>query len=366
MKKRIAYILAVVMVLGLLAGCGGNQKPQNDSTPNSNASQENNDAPANTGTDSAPEQTYTMRIGHILDTESIRHRYLTQFKEIVEEKTNGGIQVEIYPSAQLGSDDELIEQVKNGALEGYSGSSIDTVIPAYNIYSMPFLFANVDEAAAVMNSDWGRNLAKNANENGIEILATGTAGMRVLTNNVRPVHTPEDLKGMKLRTPSWDVTIKTFNDALGVNCTSIAYNETYMALKTNVADGQENPWVYIVNPKFYEVQKYATDLNWNLTLEYFPVNLAWYNTLPAEYQQIIRDAAEETMLLSNQWNKDEEQGYIDLCAEYMEITYLTDEERAMFVDATSSVYDYYMSENLFTQSDMDEIHAIINDFNTAG
>lgn len=364
MKKRIAYILSAVVVLGLLAGCGGGkQGAASSGTPQGNNA--SSSASGSGTTTPQPDKTYTMRIGHILDTESIRHRYLSEFKKIVEEKTNGGIKVEIYPSAQLGSDDELIEQVKNGSLEGYSGSAIDTVIPAYNIYSMPFLFANVDEAAAVMNSEWGLELAKKANENQVEILATGTAGMRVLTNNVRPVHTPDDLKGMKLRTPSWDVTIKTFNDALGVNCTSIAYNETYMALKTNVADGQENPWVYIVNPKFYEVQKYATDLNWNLTLEYFPVNLTWYNDLPAEYQQIIREAATETMLLSNQWNKDEEQGYIDLCAEHMDITYLTDEERAMFVEATSSVYDYYMSENLFSQADMDEIHSIIDAFNAS-
>lgn len=348
MKKLIALTLAVVMAIGLLAGCG-----KNDDTPGGD----------NTESSDKPEKTYTMRIGHILDTESIRHRYLEGFKEEVEEKTDGGIKVEIFPSAQLGSDDELIEQVKNGSIEGYSGSAIDTVVPAYNIYSLPFLFANVDEAAAVMNSDWGKKLAKKANENNVEILATGTAGMRVLTNNIRPVHTPDDLKGMKLRTPSWEVTIKTFSDVLGVSCTSIPYNETYMALKTNVADGQENPWVYIVNPKFYEVQKYATDLNWNLTLEYFPVNLAWFNSLPEKYQQIVRSAAETWMLYSNEANKEEEQGYIDLCAQYMEINYLTDEERAAFVDATAPVYEYYMGTGLITQADRDEIAKVIADYN---
>lgn len=355
MKKVISLAMACVLALSLVAcGNGGN---------NSAATSQTN---ANAGTSAAesskPKKTYTMRIAHILDTDSIRHKSLEMFKEAVEEQTNGGIKVELYPSAQLGSDDELVEQVKNGTIEGYRGSAIDTVIPEYNVYSMPFLFANVDEAAAVMASDWGKELANKSEVNNVKILATGTGGMRVLTNNLRPVSTPDDMKGMKLRTPSWEVTIKTM-EALGANCTSIAYNETYMALKTNVADGQENPWVYIVEPKFYEVQKYATDLNWNLTLEYFPVNLTWYNSLPAEYQQIITEAAEECMLYNNEENKKLEQSYIDTCAEAMEITYLTDDQRQLFVDATQSVYDYYMSNGLFTQADMDEIKSVIADFN---
>lgn len=341
MKKLISLVLALAMTLALVA-CGAQE-----TTP-----------PAEGGEAEAPAQTYNMLIAHILDTGSIRHQSLEMFKKTVEEKTNGGITVQLSPSAQLGTDDELVEQVKNGAIQGYRGSAIDTVIPEYNFYSMPFLFANADEAVAVMNSDWGKEWASNSEVNNVKILSTGAGGFRVLTNNKRAVHTPADMQGIKLRVPSWDVTIRTM-DALNVDCTSIAYNETYMALKTNVADGQENPWVYIVEPKFYEVQKYATALNWNLTLEYFPVNLEWFNSLPAEYQEIVVSAAEECMQWFNEQNVAMEQGYIDTCAEHMEITYLTDEEHQQFVDATASVYDHYISTGLFTQADLDEVRSII-------
>ena len=91
---------------------------------------------------------------------------------------------------------------------------------------MPFLFANVDEAIAVMNSEWGQNWAKASEKNGTIVLATGACGFRNLTNSKRVVKTPADLNGIKLRVPSWEVTIKTM-EALGVSCTSIAYNETY-------------------------------------------------------------------------------------------------------------------------------------------
>lgn len=313
---------------------------------------------ANGSAESASGKTYLMRIGHIEDATSVRHQSLELFKKTVEEKTNGNVKVEIYPSAQLGGDDELVEQVKNGSIEGYRGSAIDFVIPEYNIYTMPFLFANVDQAVVVMKSDWGKKLAEKSENNNVKILATGAAGMRVLTNNVRPVHTPADMKGMKLRTPSWEVTILTMT-ALGANCTSIAYNETYMALKTGVADGQENPWPYIYTPKFYEVQKYASDLNWNLTLEYFPCNLDWFNSLPEDYQRIISNAAEECMDYTVAQLKEQTQKYVDTCSKYMEITYLTNEERQLFVNATASVYQHYIETGLFTQTDLDEIRKVI-------
>ena len=348
MKKILSLALALVMILAL-AACG--QEPGSSTASADSGSQ-------NASTSAKPDKTYTLRIGHILDTESIRQQYLERFAKEVEEKTNGGIKVEIYPSAELGTDDELIEQVKNGSIEGYSGSAIDTNIPDYNFYSMPFLFANVDEAIAVMNSEWGQNWAKASEKNGTIVLATGACGFRNLTNSKRVVKTPADLNGIKLRVPSWEVTIKTM-EALGVSCTSIAYNETYQALKTGVADGQENPWAYIVSPKFYEVQKYATVLNWNLTLEYFPINKAWFDALPADYQKIVKDAATSAMEWFNQANKDAEKGYIDLCAQYMEITELTPEEHQAFVDATASVYDYYIQKGLFTQQDLDTVRGII-------
>ena len=345
MKRFLALIFALMTVVATV-GCGAQEAPSGSSDP------------ANSASGESPEKTYTMRIGHILDTDSLRHQSLEMFAKEVKEKTNGGIDVQLFPSAQLGTDDELVEQVKNGALEGYRGSAIDTVIPEYNFYSMPFLFANADEAVAVMNSDWGKKWAEHSSVNNVKILSTGVGGFRVLTNNKHAVHTPADMQGIKLRVPSWDVTIRTM-EALGVDCTSIAYNETYMALKTNVADGQENPWVYIVEPKFYEVQKYATALNWNVTLEYFPINLEWFNSLPTEYQEILLSAAEDCMNWFNEKNVEMEQGYIDTCAQSMEITYLTDEEHQQFVDATASVYDYYIETGLFTQADLDEVRSII-------
>ncbi len=310
------------------------------------------------------EESYTMRIAHILDVGSIRHQYLEQFKAEVEEKTDGNITIQLFPSAQLGSDDELIEQVKNGSIEGYSGSAFDTTVPEYNIYSMPFLFASTEEAAAVMASEWGENLASKSEVNGIKMISTGTAGMRVMTNSKKPIYSPADLRGLKLRTPSWEVTIKTM-EALGANTQSIPFNETYMALKNGVADAQENPWVYIVEPKFYEVQEYATDLNWNLTIECFELNLDWYNSLPEEYQVIIKEAAMSAMDFNNEQNRILEKEYIAVCEEAMEITYLTPEQRQAFVDATQSVYDFYIETGLFEQSDIDTIRSTIAEFNAS-
>jgi len=123
----------------------------------------------------------------------------------------------------------------------------------------------------------GERIAQTAEANGLKILATGDGGgLRNITNNVRPITSPDDLKGLKMRTPPITSIIKIM-EALGANPVSIPYAETYMALKTGVADGQENPFINIATMKFHEVQKYMTVVNYQFHPETFPVSLTWFN-----------------------------------------------------------------------------------------
>lgn len=308
---------------------------------------------------SAKGKQYTLRLGHNLSTESIRHSTSETFKRIVEKETNGGIKVEIYPSAQLGADDEMVEQVKLGTIEAVRSSAIDNVVPEYRIYSMPFIFATTDEALAVIKSDFGKQLAKKSEKNGIKILATGVGGgMRVITNNVRPIRTPSDMKGLKMRTPAWETTIATMK-CLGANVVSIPYNDTYMALKTNVADGEENPWVYIVEPKFYEVQKYASEVNWQFTHECLYVNLAWYKSLPANYQKILEDAATVAFNENDKLYADQYRSCYDICKAHMQIYTPTNAELQQFKDVVKPVYQSNIDKGLFTWDDVAKVKDII-------
>ena len=115
------------------------------------------------------------------------------------------------------------------------------------------------------------------------MLAVGDGGSRQITNNIRPVRTPADMKGLKIRTPPLESIIKAM-EALGASAVSIPYGDTYMALKTNVADGQENPLANIGDMKFQEVQKYMTMIDYQFHPEPFDVNLDFFNSLPVDLQ----------------------------------------------------------------------------------
>lgn len=300
-----------------------------------------------------------MKIGHSHGTETPRHKSLLKFKELVETKTNSEIKVEIYPSGQLGKEAEMLEQVKLGTIQGTRGGSFEDAAPELLIYTMPFLFENVDGIEKITLGPMGEKIAENSKKNGIIILATGDAGgFRHITNNVRPIKSPADMKGLKLRTPPIESIIKTM-EALGANPVSVPYVETYMALKTGVADGQENPYINIASMKFHEVQKYLTVVNYQFHPDPFFVCLDWYNSLSPEYQKVLKESAAEMMKLSNELNKKANEEAFAKISEQLEVYELSAKERQVFIDKVQPVYKYYIDKGLFTMKDIEEIRAAV-------
>ena len=292
-------------------------------------------------------------------TEKIpRHLAFVKFKELVEEKSGGRIKVEIYPQGQLGTEAEITEQVKMGTIQATVGGSFEAVAPELLIYTMPFLFSKIDGLHKVTRGPIGEKIAKAAEKNGFIILATGdSGGFRNLTNNVRPITKPADMKGLKMRTPPIETIIKAM-EALGANPVSIPYVEVYMALKTGVADGEENPYINIANMKFHEVQKYMTVVNYQWHPAPFAFSLKWYNSLSADLQKIVKDAAKEVMVYNDELSDKQTGEAYDAIKGSMEVNTLTDEQRQPFIDALQPVYDYYIKKGLFKQEDLDEIRHV--------
>ncbi|GAI23030.1 unnamed protein product, partial [marine sediment metagenome] len=204
-----------------------------------------------------------------------RHMSLLVFKQLVEKNSDGAIVVEIYPAGQLGTEGEMTESVKLGTLEATRGGSFDIVAKELSVYMMPFLFKSPEDFVVIARGPIGDEIAEHGLEESVAIVATGDAGgLRQWTNNVRPITSPEDIKGLKMRTPPIESIIKIM-EALGANPVSIPYAELYMALKTGVADGEENPLVNIGDKKFYEVQKYITMSNYQIHPDPFFVNAEW-------------------------------------------------------------------------------------------
>ena len=297
-----------------------------------------------------------IKVGHSMPTETPRHQSLLKFEELVEANSNGELQVEIYPSGQLGNESEMIEMLKLGSLEVFRGGVFEAQTPKVVLYTMPFLFNTTEEIYKITRGPIGEKIANSAEERGLKVLATGDGGgFRQFTNNTHPITSPDDMKGLKMRTPPVTSIIKTM-EALGASPVSIPYVETYMALKTGVADGEENPFVNIATMKFHEVQKYLTVINYQFHPELFTVGLDWFNSLSPEHQTIVQDAAKASIALSDSLiDGAAEKAFNTIKESGVEINFLTPEQKLPFIEKAQAVYDFYIGEGIITMEDLDEI-----------
>jgi len=302
---------------------------------------------------------YDDDIGHSQPEDHARHIALLFFEEIVETASNGVIDVEVFPSGQLGTEAEVMEAVQLGSVQATEGGKFEVATPTYLLYTLPFLFDSPEQALAVMRSDIGDQINAEAEANGYYVPACGIAGgFRQWTNNVRPITCTADMVGLKMRTPGIDSIMRTF-DAMEANRQSIPYVDVYVALKQGVADGQENPYSNIAAMKFYEVQDYLTVSNYQVHPNPLFINLAWYEALPAELQDIITQAAKLAMIYNDTiWLEDELVAYNTIAAN-LEVNYLGVDARAAFIEKVQPVWQYYIDEGTFSQELLDSVLAYI-------
>jgi tripartite ATP-independent transporter DctP family solute receptor len=234
----------------------------------------------------------TLKLAH---TGSDTHQYQIaseKFKELVEEKTNGEVNIEIHGNGTLGSEGEAVEQVIDGTLDMTTvaaDSAFANTVPVMNVFGIPYLFENREHVYGVLDGKIGKDLLVEVDEHGMKGLGYWEVGFRHLTNSKRKIVKPEDVNGLKIRVQPalvWEAHM----EALGASPTPIDFNELYSALDQGVVDGQENPLPTINSMKFYEVQK-----NVALTAHtYSPAivvmsNSAW-KKLSDEQQEAVQSA----------------------------------------------------------------------------
>ncbi len=350
-RKNLVIIIMLCISIICLSACG--------SSPAAPVATSQSSAPAasSNSPDAQPDKVYTLEIGHSQPTTNPRHVSLEKFKADVESKTNGGIKINIYPAGQLGSEKEMLEAVKMGTLLGMRGGQFD-FLPRLQMFTLPFLVEDSEQINKLLTSDLAQKIMAEAQNDNMMILAIGDAGgFRHFSNNKRMIKKPEDLVGLKMRTPGMDTIIRTF-DALGASTVSIPYNDLYMALKTGVADGQENPAVNVESMKFYEVQKYVTVINYQFHPDPFYVNMDFYNSLPDEYKKILNECSVEMMTYNNQILADMETAAFDVIRNNCEVYELTVEERNAFKQAVKDVYNSFIEDGLYTQEELNELLSI--------
>lgn len=303
---------------------------------------------------------YTMMVGHAQPEGNPRYVSMEQFAADVAEKTNGHVTVQVFGNGQLGTEKEMLEQVVQGVTQGMRGGQFD-FSPRLLMFTLPFLANNREEVTALLKSDLAKKVCAEAEESTGTVIINlcDAGGFRQFSNSKHPIKAPEDLVGLKMRTNGMKTIDMTFK-ALGATTTSIPYADLYMGLKTAIADGQENPWVNVEGMKFYEVQKYFTEVNYQFHPDPFYVNAEWWNSLPEEFRTIITECATAMGDYNDQLideNSDAaKQTIIDSGSEVYEPT---DEEIAAFQTACQPVYQQVVEEGICTQEELDEMLAIV-------
>jgi tripartite ATP-independent transporter DctP family solute receptor len=235
-----------------------------------------------------------IKLGHVGEPGSLFALSAEEFARAANEKLGDKANVVVFGSSQLGTDEELMQKLRLGTADMALPSSVmSSVVPEFGLFEMPYLVKDREHMKRIEGVVVWPTLAPAAEEQGYKMLAVWENGFRHITNNKRPIVTPEDLSGIKLRTPSGEWRVKMFQ-AYGANPTPMSFSEVFTALQTGVVDGQENPLTQIASGKFQEVQDYLSMTGHVYTPAYLLVGLTRWNGLPEDVRQILEETAKET------------------------------------------------------------------------
>lgn len=325
MKSRNKYILGFVTLIFFLiftAACGSKD--------------------SGTSGDGAEGDVIEISYGHGFMPETPHHRAAEKFKEEVEEKTDGQVSVEIYPSDQLGTAREQFEGLQIGTQEIalLPTARISGFVPELQIFDLPFLFPSREVGYDLMDGEFGDELLSLLDEQQIKGIAFYEDGFKHFTAN-KELRTPEDFKGLKFRSMESQIIMEQFRK-LGANPTTIDFGELYNSLQQGVVDGQENPLVTIKNMKFYEVQDAVTLSEHGYLAHVLMFSDQWLSTLPEDIQEVLVSTGKELATWQREEIQKEEEEYIKEIEEYgTTVIELTEKEKEDLRDATISVHDEY-------------------------
>lgn len=301
-----------------------------------------------------------MKLAVVTSEDRSLTKGLVKFGELVESKTNGSIKVEVYPNGQLGGDREVFESLQFGSIQGTTMSTgpIAQFVPKFNVFDLPFLFPNSEVAYGVLDGKIGTDLLAELESQNVIGLNYWENGFRHLTNGVKEVKTPDDVKGLKIRTLENDLHMDIWSE-LGANPTPMAFTELFAGLQQGVVDGQENPVGNVTSNKFYEVQKYLSKTGHVYNASPFLISKDFWNTLSDEEKKAVQEAADEARDYQRELNqKEDEDGYKFLTENGMTVTDITDEEKEAFLEKVKPVYEKYSAS--IGEEFVDELLAEIN------
>jgi tripartite ATP-independent transporter DctP family solute receptor len=251
-----------------------------------------------------------LKIAIVTTPGSAQHVAAVKFKEIVEKKSNGKYDFKVYHSASLGNESSILQQIQLGTVDlgVITSGPIGNFNKKIQIFDLPFIFKSYEQADEILDGPVGREVLDSLESSGFKGMHFLENGFRNLTNNKKPVHTVDDVKGLKIRTMAAPAHVKLWK-MLGANPTPMGW-PINTELQQGTIDGQENPLWVIDKYKLYEVQKYLSLTRHVYSPNVFLMNLNKFKSLPAEDQKLFMEASAEASKYERKWNRDNNVGFL--------------------------------------------------------
>lgn len=293
-------------------------------------------------------KTYTIQLSHVVAEDTAKGLAAEKFKELVEQKSDGRIKVEVFPNSQLYGDEDEMQAIQSGSVQmiAPTTSKFTTIAKNMQVLDLPFVFDNYDQFAEITAKDTpvGKILYENeqlASKN-IKVLGLWPDGFKQLAAN-EPIRAPEDLQGLKIRVQPAPV-LRTMFETWGAQPTTISFGELYTALEQGVVSGHENPYAVIYGSKANQVQEYITESSHGVNISVAAINQDFFDSLPPDLQQAVTESADEAAAYGREIalkeNGDGKQQILD--AGTTEIIELDPDQRQAFKDVVvPDVWDQY-------------------------
>ncbi len=282
---------------------------------------------------------------------------LEEFAEAVAEQTEGRVNPRVYNNAVLGDQSDAIEQTRNGALDfaNFNMGPMGPIVKETNVFSLPFLFNDVEHMHKVMDGEIGERFADALEDKGLVVLSWFDSGARSIYNTQRPINTPEDVAGLKIRVMNNDLYVEMI-EAMGGNATPMSYGEVYQSLTTGVLDGAENNYPSFESSNHYETAEYFSLTEHLIIPECLCVAKASWDGLSEEDQEIIREVAEEASVRQRElWVESSEESRQIVLDHGVQINEV--EDKAAFQALMEPMYEEFIANNPGTGELIKEIRA---------
>ena len=348
MNKKLLSLLLVglLTVFGLmLVGCGGDDTTTDTTTEDTMTEDTTTEDTMTEDTAAATsgDVEYTIKFAHVVAENTPKGQAALEFARLASEKTNGRVEVEVYPNSQLYNDDEAIEALQLGTIHmaAPSFSKFTGFVPEMQVVDLPFLFESVEQSREAFAGPMGEYLNGKLADSNIMLLAAWDNGFKQLTNNRGPVNAPADVENLKFRVQESDVLVSQMQ-AWGASAEPMAFSEVYNALEQGVIDAQENTYSNIYSQNYQDVQDYLTESNHGLIAYAVVTNPEFWNGLPEDIRtaldEAMAEATEYNSTVAGQINDENKQQLIDAGMEFNE---LDEAGLQAFRDASYPVWDEY-------------------------